>query len=96
MSTDYLNPQNTEIGRYFLRITSYAHPEQYDVYKAEVQVAYMRLRHGLFTVSIPDSNGQVILELKPDGDGQFTGDEREAYLRRAVSAIQENEFGMEQ
>lgn len=62
-------------------------PEQYDVLKDEYKVAYLRLRHGEFTVSYPDYDGEIIYEAYPNGDGIFDEDERLNYLTKAMRKI---------
>lgn len=70
--------------------TCYACPEQYDVYdEAGKQVAYFRLRHGFFTVDVPDADGVEIYVAAPNGDGQFDDDERVHYLNAACRAVEE-------
>ena len=67
--------------------TCTACPEQYDAYIGDDLVGYLRLRHGSFTVRCPDSNGELVYEAAPDGDGCFDVEERDRYLRFAVAAI---------
>ena len=47
-------------------------PEQYDVFKDSVQVGYLRLRHGCFSVDVPNHCGTTIYTAYPKGDGIFT------------------------
>lgn len=61
--------------------------EQYDAYIKGVQVGYLRLRHGIFTVDFPDSGGRRLLTEYPDGDGIFTSEERDGFLYKAKQAI---------
>jgi len=70
-----------------LRQTCFACPEQYDAYLDGKKVGYLRLRHGSFTVTYPDVDGELIYEASPRGDGIFDEDERDYYLRFAVDAI---------
>ena len=63
-------------------------PEQYDAYLDDEKVGYLRLRHGAFRVDYPDCGGETIYEASPYGDGNFTEDERDYYLRFAVDAIE--------
>ncbi len=80
---------NLLIEGYKFDLTCHACPEQYDVYDDEgTQVAYLRLRHGKFTVSCPDYGGDVVYEISPMGDGIFKDTERFIYLREAVVRIQ--------
>lgn len=69
--------------------TSFACPEQYDVFIGEAQVGYLRLRHGAFRVDYPECGGETIYTAEPDGDGEFTNAERWEYLDRARVAIYE-------
>lgn len=62
-------------------------PEQYDAYFCGEKVGYLRLRHGHFTVRYPDSQGELIYEAYPNGDGIFESDEREKYLNEAKMFI---------
>ena len=64
-----------------------AYPEQYDVFKDGQQVAYYRLRHGVFTVTYPDAPGEEIMSECPNGYGIFDGDERLAYLSKAMRQV---------
>ena len=76
-------------GLKFVR-TCFACPEQYDVYKGEEQVAYVRLRHGHLTVDVPDAGGDCILDANPKGDGIFDNDERESYLQEIANKIHDH------
>ncbi len=71
-----------------LVLTCSACPEQYDAFDEDVQVGYLRLRHGHFRVDFPDCGGETIHEAYPEGDGAFDDDERELHLSLAVTAIQ--------
>lgn len=62
-------------------------PEQYDAFIGDKLVGYLRLRHGYFTVSYPDSAGRVVYEASTRGDGLFADDEREHHLEAAKRAI---------
>ncbi len=68
-------------------MTSGACPEQYEIFKDDIQIAYYRLRHGEFSVSVPDAGGEDILELEPMGDGCFDADERLLFLNKAMKAV---------
>lgn len=59
-------------------------PEQYDVYKGDKQIAYMRLRHGYFYVT---RFGEKIHDAEPKGDGCFQVEERMFHLHKALTAI---------
>jgi hypothetical protein len=75
---------NIQIGKYKL-VGGGLCPEQYDVFLGEKDVAYLRLRHGVFTAELND--GIEIYEAYPRGDGGFHDDERELYLNEAIKAI---------
>ncbi len=70
-----------------LIMTCGACPEQYDVFKNDMQVAYYRLRHGEFRVDVPECGGETIYEAEPNGDGCFDTDERIAFLNKAMKAL---------
>jgi hypothetical protein len=81
---------------YIFQRTCHACPEQYDVVDQKGQmIAYLRLRHGSFTVTVPDVGGETILHCSPKGDGIFENDERMLYLNLAVDAIQKYYFNRE-
>ena len=80
------------IEGYELFLTCMACPEQYDVYYKDWIVGYLRLRHGCFTVTVPDVGGETILTTYPKGDGLFEADEREYYLTKAIHAIKSHQF----
>jgi hypothetical protein len=67
-------------------------PEQYDVClgDGDKQVAYVRLRHSLLTVHMPDVNGELIYDHEFDepNRGSFhDDDERDDYLYRIATHI---------
>jgi hypothetical protein len=63
-------------------------PEQYDAYAPDGRkVAYLRLRHGHFTVDMPHAGGTTVYSAEPSGDGIFAPDERDDYLREARKVI---------
>ena len=70
-----------------LRMTCGACPEQYDAYIGELQVGYLRLRHGAFRVDVPRCGGEVAYAAYPEGDGCFTDSEQDHYLNEAKRAI---------
>lgn len=73
------------------RCTCPACPEQYDVFEGDVQVGYLRLRHGGFSADVPDCGGeQVYYTEDQNGDGQFDDEERDRFLSAAVVAIRES------
>jgi hypothetical protein len=66
-------------------------PEQYDAFDPDGRmVGYLRLRHGWFTVEMPDVGGTEVYSAQPLGDGLFEPDEREGYLRTAREKIAEH------
>jgi len=67
--------------------TCFAFPEQYDAYLNGIQVGYLRLRHGKFTVESPDCMDTLIYSAEPKGQGIFDEDERDQYLYEAEQAI---------
>ncbi len=77
-----------KIGPYKLIQTCGACPEQYDVFKDEKQVGYLRLRHGYFRADYPDVGGETVYEAYPNGDGVFEDHERDFYLYEAIKAIE--------
>lgn len=71
-----------------LQCTCEACPEQYDALDSTGErVGYLRLRHGYFSVRVPDPSGAEIYGSYAQGDGMFTDDEREPYLLAAVAAL---------
>lgn len=68
-------------------LTCLACPEQYDVFKQGRMVAYLRLRHGYFSVQCPDVCCKTVYEAEPEGDGMFNQNERMKYLTEAIMAI---------
>lgn len=73
--------------KFRLEMTSVACPEQYDVFYGDEQVGYLRLRHGVFRCYFPNSDGEMICEAYPKGDGLFEYDEREPYIKWALEHI---------
>jgi hypothetical protein len=68
--------------------TCFACPEQYDAFdQMAKQVGYLRLRHGVFRVDVPDCGGTTVFEAHPNGDGIFESDECEHFLKGAIDAI---------
>lgn len=63
-------------------------PEQYNAVDKDGNcIAYLRLRHGSFTVECPDVGGKCVYCAEPHGDGIFEDSEREMYLNAAKQAI---------
>lgn len=84
------------INGYELVLTCGACPEQYDVYKNNMQVGYLRLRHGHFTAETPDVCGTLVYNVEPKGDGSFEDDERMFHLTKAIDAIDKNSIYMKE
>lgn len=76
-----------EINGYRLERTCFACPEQYDVYKGDEQVGYLRLRHGGFRAEYPNCMGETVYLAEPKGDGLFEPEERRRFLTEAVEAL---------
>ncbi len=79
-----------EIGPYTLLQTCGACPEQYEVFRDEKNVGYLRLRHGSFYALAYLENGEgerVYDTCACRGDGIFEDYERDGYLLLAVAAI---------
>ena len=71
-----------------LEQTCGACPEQYDVFNdVGRQVAYFRLRHGLFYAQCPYVGGETVYEVNTIGDGLFDESERERQLYLATFAV---------
>lgn len=73
-----------EIKGYTLKMTCEFCPEQYDVFKDEDNIAYLRLRCGYFYATCW---GNLVYVARPTGDGGFEDWERIGYLTKAVEAI---------
>jgi hypothetical protein len=89
-----MNQENFElenpilINGYKLEQTSFACPEQYDVFdKDDNYVGYLRLRHGKFRADYPCCGGETVYESSTKGDGIFNPEERMTELTRAVEAL---------
>lgn len=82
---DFEYPKEIE-GAKLVR-TCFACPEQYDVFLDEVQIGYLRLRHGTFRAEYPDCGGEVVYMASPEGDGIFCDDERTHFLTEAVQNL---------
>lgn len=69
-------------------MTCEACPEQYEIFKNGKQIAYYRLRHGEFSVSCQDNEGEeIIMSEEPNGDGMFDPNERLNYLTKAMRKV---------
>ncbi len=89
VNMNWTEPTDFVINNYELKLTCWACPEQYDVFNINngKQVGYLRLRHGSFSVTVPECSGNVVYHANPKGDGVFD-DEREFYLKEAIKAIE--------
>ena len=82
-------PDSQTIDGLELRCTCPSHPEQYDVYDGDEQVAYFRLRHGQFRVDVPKCGGDTIYRSDTNGDGLFDADERQTHLGIAIERVKQ-------
>lgn len=90
--TELKSKYDFEHAGVYLKKTCSAYPEQYDAFAAVsgdmVQVGYLRLRHGEFTVWCPDPAGEEIYySTQMNGDGEFEDDERELFLKEACEKV---------
>ena len=76
------------------KLTCWACPEQYDVYREDGQVAYVRLRYGRLTVYTPDVGGILVYEHHfTDGDdhyeylGEFPNEGARTYHLNKIAEI---------
>ena len=79
--------QDLEIQGCRLVMTCGACPEQYDVYRNDFQIGYLRLRHGNFMAEYGNCGGTPVYESETVGDGIFQDSEREKHLFAAVAAL---------
>ena len=73
--------------------TCFACPEQYDLINIDTDeiVAYYRLRHSYFFVSVPDVSGEIIYHARTEGDGLFLNEaERFYHFSNALKALSEH------
>lgn len=79
------------IEGYLFHKTCEAWPEQYDVYRGSKQVAYVRLRMGRLSVSVPDVGGEVVYYKDYKNDSAkgyfYTQEERMGQLRRIAKIL---------
>lgn len=73
------------------KLTCYACPEQYDVFKDNKQVGYVRLRWGRLRAEYPDVCGEEVYSAEI-GDGAWTGaflneDERTFHLTKIAKNL---------
>lgn len=72
------------------KLTCGACPEQYDVFRGEEQVAYIRLRWGRLRVDVPDYGGRELFvhDFDEEFKGMFTNDaERNYWLNKIVEEL---------
>lgn len=68
--------------------TSFACPEQYNVYDSEENsVGYLRLRHGYFRADYPECGGETVYEANTIGGGVFDEEERDFQISSALKAL---------
>lgn len=82
---DKANEDNSDLDSIRLECTCRACPEQYNAYKDDEYVGYLRLRHGFFYTD--DKDGNTIYEANTIGDGIFDSEERDLHLNNAKRAI---------
>lgn len=73
-----------KIDKFLFELTCPAFPEQYDVFKNDEQVGYVRLRHGWLFLDYPDVGQERLLShhFADNYQGSFDNDEqREAWLK---------------
>jgi hypothetical protein len=80
-------PTDLELDGYKLICTCCACPEQYDVFKGDSKVGYLRLRHGAFRADAPVCGAKTVYESNTKGDGIFDDDERIPEITKALAAI---------
>lgn len=72
---------------FILDMTSFAAPEQYDVYLNGEQVGYLRLRNGHFTCDYPEYGKQRLVNAYINSQSRFEEQERDLMIRTALTAI---------
>jgi hypothetical protein len=83
-------------GNYLINLfqTCEACPEQYDLLSLldNKQLAYFRLRWGVFRVDVPDVGGETIYSKRFDDGfkGSFREEEREEELIKAIMVVMKN------
>ena len=95
MSDSYQKPKTRDIKGLNFKLTCGASPEQYNVFKDDKQVAYVRLRHGWLYVSDPSMDDiwwQIDdtdnAEVRLQGDGIFeNASEREYFLNKIADVV---------
>lgn len=71
--------------------TCSAFPEQYDVFRGDEQVGYIRLRYGHLWAHVPDGGGACVLDVDLDDAWEcFANEEqRSEYLHKIANLINE-------
>jgi hypothetical protein len=71
------------------RLTCFACPEQYDVYRGAKQVGYVRLRGGYFRVDFRECGGEMLLEqtFEDDWKGCFDDDNERSYWLNGAAVV---------
>lgn len=91
-----MKPCNCVIDGLEFNLTSFAWPEQYDIFKDGKQVGYFRLRNGWLAVWHPKPGDVLALEATY-GDafcGQLKDEDRARYLKIAAYAINKKIFSI--
>jgi hypothetical protein len=86
----YNEPYTVEINELRFELTCSICPEQYDVYMGSRQVAYVRLRWGNLTVTMPDVGGVYVYDHQFDDEWKGCFDsskERKVYLNSIAETI---------
>jgi hypothetical protein len=78
-----------EINGYRFQLTCFACPEQYDVYKGDEQVAYIRLRWGALRATVPDVGGEEIYTVNflEENRGVFPSPKSRAFHLTEIAKI---------
>lgn len=88
---EFNSSESIIIDGYLFHKTCEAWPEQYDVYRGSKQVAYIRLRMGRLSVSVPDVGGEVVYYKDYKNDSAkgyfYTQEERMGQLRKIVKIL---------
>lgn len=89
---DFLESDKADfrINGLWFKLTCGSCPEQYDVFRGDEQIAYVRLRHGRLRVDVPDAGGETIYvnDFDEEYKGIFSDEtERVKYLTEISEAI---------
>ena len=92
VNEEELEMQNPVINGLIFLCTCGACPEQYDVYKGDKLVGYVRLRWGFLRCDYPDVGGETIYEHCFEEDNGFKGcfdsdEERDFHLTEISKAL---------